>query len=163
MIYASAQERQADLLQPHREQREQKLQGQVKLAVYQVPAATHYCQVNRESNKRDVLEGSGACQVFGAHHDFTQLRAQQPAAVLLPVNGQGPQAQADEVAAGAAEDEHCHIAPYLASLAEQTGHKGDQDEAVQAKTRDQKQDFTGGTEAQVDRDSAQGGRCLIHG
>ncbi len=109
------------------------------------------------------MEGSGACQVFGAHHDFTQVRAQQPAAVLPPVNGHGPQAQVDEVAAGAAQDKHRHIAPYLASLAEQTGHKGDQDEDVQGEARDQKQDFRGGTKVQVHGDGTQGGRRLIHG
>lgn len=64
------------------------------------------------------------------------MRAEQPAAVLPPVNGHGPEAQVDEVAAGASEDEHRHIVPYLASVAEQTGHQGDKDEDVQAEARD---------------------------
>ena len=50
----------------------------------------------------------------------------------------GPQAQVDNVTAGAAEDEHGHIAPYPALLAEQTGHKRDQDEDMQANARNQK-------------------------
>lgn len=163
MIHMASQEPHGQLLQTHRKEWEQKLQGQENPAVYQVPAAAHHCQVNRESNEGDVVEGSGACQVFGAHHDFAQARAQQPAAVLPPMNGHGPEAQVDKVAAGASEDEHRHVAPYLASLAEQTGHQGDQDEDVQAEARDQKQDFRGGTKVQVDGDSAQGGGCLIHG
>ena len=137
----ATQDPQGQILQPHRKERKQELQGQEHPAVYQVPAATHHCQVNREGNKGDVVEGSGACQLFGANHDFTQVGAQQPAAVLLPVNGHGPQAQVDEVAAGASEDEHCHVAPYLASPAEQTGHQGNQNEDVQAEARNQEQDF----------------------
>lgn len=137
----AAQYPQGQILQPHRKERKQELQGQEHPAVYQVPAATHHCQVNREGNKGDVVKGSGACQLFGANHDFTQAGAQQPAAVLLPVNGHGPQAQVDEVAAGASEDEHCYVAPYLASSAEQTGPQGNQDENVQAKARNQEQDF----------------------
>ncbi|KAL7394600.1 hypothetical protein ABVT39_000207 [Epinephelus coioides] len=151
------------LCQPHRKEREHKLQGQEKPAVYQVSAATHHSQVNREGNEGDVLEGSGARQVSGAHHDFTQARAEQPAAVLLPVDGHGPQAQVDEVAAGAPEDEHRHVASYRASPAEQTGHQGDQDEDVQAEARDHEQDFKGGAKVQVDGDGAQGGGRLIHG
>ncbi len=163
MIHAAAQQPHTQLLQPHREQRKQKLQGQEHPAVYQVPAATHHCQVNREGNEGDIVEGSGACQVLGAHHDFTQAGAEQPAAVLPPVNGHGPKAQVDEVAAAASKDEYCHVAPYLASLAEQTGRQGDQDEDVQDEARDQKQDFRGGAKVQVDRDSAEGGKSLIHG
>lgn len=162
VIHMDAQEPQGQLLQPHRKEGEEELQGQKNPAVYQVPAATYHREVNREANEGDVVKGSRACQVFGAHHDFTQVRAQQPAATLPPVNGHGPQAQVDEVAASAPEDEHGHIAPYLALPAEQTGHQGDQDEDIQAKARDQKDDFRGGTEVQVDRDGAQGGRCLIH-
>lgn len=163
MIHTAAQEPHTQLLQPHRQEREQELQGQENPAVYQVPAATHHCQVNREGNEGDIVEGSGACQVLGAHHDFTKARAQQPAAVLPPVNGHGPQAQVDEVAAGASKDEHCHVAPYLALLAKQTGHQGNQDEDVQAEARDQKQDFGGGAKVQVDGDTAEGGRGLVHG
>lgn len=159
----AAQEPQGQLLQPHRKQREQKLQGQEDPAVHQVPAATHHRQVDREGNEGDVVEGSGACQVFGAHHDFTQARAKQPAAVLLPVDGHGPQAQVDQVAAGASEDEHRHVASYLAPPAEQTRHQGDQDEDVQAEAGDQKQDFRGGAEVQVVGDSAQGEGRLVHG
>lgn len=159
----AAHEPQGQLLQPHRKEREQKLQGQENPAVYQVPAVTHHCQVNREVNEGGVVEGSRACQVFGAHHDFTQVRAQQPAAVLPPVNGHGPQAQVDEFAAAASKDEHRYVAPYPSSLAEQRGQQGDQDEDVQAKARDKKQDFRGGTQVQVERDSAQGGGRLIHG
>lgn len=109
------------------------------------------------------MEGSRACQEFDAHHDFAEVRAQQPAAVLPPVNGHGPQGQVNEVAACASKDEHRHIAPYLALLAEQTGQQGDKDEDVQAKARNQKQDLRGGAETQVVGDSATGGRCFIHG
>lgn len=83
--------------------------------------------------------------------------------MLPPVNGHGPQAQVDEVAAGASKDEHCHIASYLVLPGEQTGHQRDENEDIQAKARDQKEDFRGGTKVQVDRDSTKVGRCLIHG
>lgn len=91
------------------------------------------------------MKGCGVRQVFGAHHDFTQVRAQHPPAVLPPVNDHGPQTQVDKVATGASEDEHHHVAPYLASPAEQTGHNGDQNKDIQAKGRYQKQNLRGST------------------
>lgn len=70
MICMAAFEPQDELLQPHKKEREEKLEGQEDPAVYQLSAATYDRQVNRESNEGDVVEGSRACQVFGAHHDF---------------------------------------------------------------------------------------------
>lgn len=162
MIHVAAQEPQDQLHQHDRKEREEELQGQEEPAVHQAPAATHHCQVNREGNEGDVVEGSRAGQVFGAHHDFTQVGAQQPAAVLLPVKGHGPQAQAEQVADGAPQDEHRHVAPHLALPAEQTGHHGDQDGDVQAEGREQQQKFRRGAEVQVGRDGAQAGKRVIH-
>lgn len=162
MIHVAAQEPQDQLHQHDRKEREEELQGQEEPAVHQAPAATHHCQVNREGNEGDVVEGGRAGQVFGAHHDFTQVGAQQPAAVLLPVKGHGPQAQAEQVADGAPQDEHCHVAPHLALPAEQTGHHGDQDGDVQAEGREQQQKFRRGAEVQVGRDGAQAGKRVIH-
>lgn len=163
MINMAAQDAQGQLLQPDRKEREQELQGQENLAVYQVLAATDHRQVNGEGDEGDVVEGSGARQLFGAHHDFAQARAQKPAAILPPVNGHGPQAQVEQVAAGASQDKYRHVASNLALPAEETGHQGDQDEDVQAEARDQKQNFGAGTKFQVVRDSAQGSRRVIHG
>lgn len=162
MIHVAAQEPQDQLHQHDREKREEELQGQEEPAVHQAPAATHHCQVNREGNEGDVVEGSRAGQVLGAHHDFTQAGAQQPTAMLLPVNGHGPQAQADQVADGAPQDEHRHIASHLALPAEQTGHHGDQDDDVQAEGRKQQQNFRRGAEVQVGRDGAQAGKRVVH-
>lgn len=162
MIHVAAQEPQDQLHQHDRKEWEEELQGQEEPAVHQAPAATHHCQVNREGNEGDVVEGSRAGQVFGAHHDFTQAGAQQPAAVLLPVNGHGPQAQADQVGDSAPQDEHRHVAPHLALPAEQTGHHGDQDNDVQAEGREQQQNFRRGAEVQVGRDGAQAGKRVIH-
>lgn len=163
MIYVTVQEPQGQLLQPNRKEREEKLQGQESPAVYQVPAATHHSQVNREGNEGDVVEGSGARQESGAQHDFTQARAQQPAALLPPVDGHGPQAQVDQVAAGASDNEYRHVAPYLVPPAKQTSHHRDEDGNIQAEAWEEKQNFRGGTKVQVDRDRAQDGRCVIHG
>lgn len=162
MIHVAAQEPQDQLHQHDGKEREEELQGQEEPAVHQAPAATHHCQVNREANEGDVVEGSRAGQVFGAHHDFTQAGAQQPAAVLLPVNGHGPQAQADQVADGAPQDEHRHVASHLILPAEQTGHHGDQDGDVQAEGWEQQQNFRRGAEVQVGRDGAQAGKRLVH-
>lgn len=161
MIHAAAQEPQDQLHQHDRKEGEEELQGQEEPAVHLAPAATHHCQVNREGNEGDVVEGSRAGQVFGAHHDFTQARAQQPAALLLPVKGHGPQAQAGQVADGAPQDEHRHVAPHLALTAEQTGHHGDQDDDVQAEGWEQQQNFRCGAEGQVGRDAARASKRVI--
>lgn len=162
MIHVAAQAPQDQLHQRDRKEREEELQRQEEPAVHQAPAATHHCQVNREGNEGDVVEGSRAGQVFGAHHDFTRAGAQQPAAVLLPVNGHGPQAQADQVAGGAPQDEHRHVPPHPALSAEQAGHHGGQDDDVQAEGREQQQDFRRSAEVQVGRDPAEGGGRVVH-
>lgn len=162
MIHVAAQAPQDQLHQHDREEREEELQGQEEPAVRQAPAATHHCQVNREGNEGDVVEGSRAGQVFGAHHDFTRAGAQQPAAVLLPVNGHGPQAQADQVAGGAPQDERRHVPPHLALSAEQAGKHGGQDDDVQAEGWEQQQNLRRSAEVQVGRDRAEGGGRVVH-
>lgn len=83
--------------------------------------------------------------------------------MLLPVDDHGPQAQVDEVAAGASQDEHGHVAFYLASPVEQTGRQGHQDEDVQEEARYQEHNFGGGAEVQIAGDVARGGGRLVHG
>lgn len=163
VIHLAAEERHGELLQPNGEQREEQLQAQEQPAAHQPPPAAHHRQVDGEADEGDVVEGGRAGQVFGAHHELAQAGAQQPAAVLPPVDGHGPQAQVEQVAAGAAQDEDGHVAPDLAPPAEQAGHQRDQDEDVQAEGGHQEQDFGGGTKVQVGGDGAGRGGCHIHG
>lgn len=111
--------------------------------------ATHHCQVNRECNEETYWKEAKLVRILV----LTSGRAASSEWSL-------PHAQIDQVAACASKNNHCHIAPYLASPAEETGHHRDQDEYVQEEARDQK-NFRGGTKVEVD--SAQGGRRVIHG
>lgn len=156
MVHAAAVQLQAELRQRHGKEREEELQGQEEPAVHQAPAAAHHCQVNREGNEGDVVEGSRAGQVLGAHHDLTEAGAQPPVAVLLPVNGHGPQAHADQVAGAAPQDEHGHVAPHRARPAEQAGRRRGQDGHVQGEGREEQQDFGRGAEVQVGGHGAPG-------
>lgn len=78
VVHATVQDPHGHLLQPAGDQREQELQGQESSAVNQAPAATHHRQVEGEGNEGGVAEGRRARQLFGAHHDFAQVGAEQP-------------------------------------------------------------------------------------
>lgn len=101
--------------------------------------------------------------MLGAHHELARTGAKQPAAALPPVDGEGPEAEAEQVAAGAAQDKHGHVPPYLAPPAEDAGQHRGHDEHVEHQAGHQQQDFGGGAEGEVDGDDAQAGRRVVHG
>lgn len=154
---------QAQLGSPDVDQREEELQRQEETAAGQAAAVTRHRQVDGEGDEGDVVEGGRAAEVLGAHHELTRASAQQPAAVLPPVDGEGPEAKAEQVAAGAAQDEHGHVPSYLAPPAKDAGqHRGHNDH-VEHQARNQQQDFGRGAEAEVDGDGAQVARRVVHG
>lgn len=127
---AAAGQPQAQLGRADVDQREEELQRQEEAAAGQAAAVTRHRQVDGEGDEGDVVEGGRAAQVLGAHHELARASAQQPAAALPPVNGEGPKAEAEQVAAGAAQDKHGHIPPYLAPPADDAGQHRGQDEHV---------------------------------
>lgn len=128
-----ALEPQNQLLQPNWKEREQNWQSQETPAVQQMSTSTHHCQVNRECNEETHWKEAKLVRILG----LTSGRAASSEWSL-------PHAQIDQVAASASKNNHCHIAPYLASPADETGHHRDQDEYVQEEARDQNQNFRGG-------------------
>lgn len=159
---AAACQPQGQLCRANIDQREEELQRQQEAAAGQAAAVARHCQVDREGDEGDVVEGGRAAEVLGAHHELAWAGAQQPAAVLPPVDGEGPKAEAEQVAAGAAQDEHGHVPSYFAPPAEDAGQHRGQDDHVKHQAGHQQQDFGRGAEGEVDGDAALVARRVVH-
>ena len=163
VMHAAHQRPLAHFLHQHGQEGEEHLLDQEELAVHQPAAAAHHGQVDGEGDEEDIVEGGRVGHVLGAHHELAEAFAEHPAPFDLPVDGEGPEEDVDQVADGAAEDENGHVVPDLAPPHPQhAGQERRQDQDVEGEPRHQEHDLRGGAQVQVGHDAAVRRQSMIH-